>query len=66
MKSYYIEVVKLVIKIDYEKCKKCGKCVEACPIGVIEMRDMPYIDDSRCIKCKTCVAICPFKAIQIK
>lgn len=56
----------MIIKIDYEKCKKCGKCVEACPIGIIEMRDMPYIDESRCIKCKTCVAVCPFKAIQIK
>ncbi|MCG4564118.1 4Fe-4S binding protein [Anaerosalibacter bizertensis] len=56
----------MLIKINYDRCKNCGKCVEVCPIGIIEMMDIPRIDETRCIKCKTCVAICPFKAIEIK
>ncbi len=56
----------MIIKIDYSKCRSCGKCVESCPIGIIKMNDVPSIDETRCIKCRTCVVVCPFKAIEIK
>jgi ferredoxin len=30
------------ISIDNEKCNGCGKCVEACPYGVLEIITDPY------------------------
>ncbi|NLW22941.1 MAG: 4Fe-4S binding protein [Tissierellia bacterium] len=57
----------MVIKIDNEKCTKCGLCIETCPINIIRMEgDMVLMDETRCIKCKTCVGVCPSKAIYIK
>lgn len=30
------------ISVDTDKCDGCGKCVEACPYGVLEVVDDPY------------------------
>ena len=32
-----ITVVNALATIDYEKCIGCGKCVEDCPVGCLEM-----------------------------
>lgn len=54
------------IKIDQEKCKKCGICVKNCPVDAIPgNREEGYkIDLEKCIKCRTCMDKCPFKAIS--
>ena len=49
-----------------ELCDRCGRCVETCPTGAVEMRaDRPVIvrpDD--CTYCTDCEAVCPHGAIQ--
>ena len=49
-----------------DACKKCGRCVRACPSGAIEWKAGTYakIDKEKCIKCKACIAACPFMAIE--
>ncbi len=47
------------------KCMKCGKCVDLCPIGIIEMDGrMPSWKSSKCIRCCACINRCPHDAIQ--
>lgn len=57
----------LAYQVEAEKCKSCGLCVKACPVGCISgKKGVPYeIDQTKCIKCGACVEKCPFKAINI-
>lgn len=67
-----INIVKKLVKIwpscDYDKCIKCGKCVEACPTEVISFDEDKKIqfDYSGCIRCFCCRETCPNAAIFIK
>ena len=47
---------------DNEKCIKCGKCVSACPEGIIRLTDSVYTDNSGCIMCCACIKVCPESA----
>ena len=66
------------IKIDYEKCcwkdgeckscccgGKCKGCVEACPTGAIERKDIIKINQEKCIECRACVSACEHDAISL-
>ena len=57
----------MAIKIDREKCIKCGTCKEVCPMGVYdwnnEQDEMQY-DNSKCVSCGLCVNMCPNGAIS--
>ncbi len=54
-----------MIKIDYDKCIKCGYCKEACITGSIKMdKNIPKIQDD-CIYCGNCIAACPAGAIRM-
>ena len=52
------------VKIDNEKCKKCGVCVKACRWNAIQLDKATGItfDESKCVKCGRCVKACPFDA----
>jgi uncharacterized protein (DUF362 family)/Pyruvate/2-oxoacid:ferredoxin oxidoreductase delta subunit len=54
-------------------CKKCGICIEACPVPGKALAfeggkrtAPPRFDYSRCIRCFCCHEMCPHKAIRIK
>lgn len=57
--------------IDEKLCRKCGVCVEACPvegkaISFKNGRNKPPVYDYRkCIRCFCCQEMCPHKAIHL-
>ena len=54
--------------VDPEKCKKCGKCLQAgCPaIKKDKETGKAVIDDTMCNGCGLCMKNCPFEAISLK
>lgn len=56
---------KEFIRLDTEKCIRCGGCVDECPIRVLEMGPRgPRVRIRPCIACGHCVAVCPTGAID--
>jgi len=53
------------VKIDYDKCHKCGRCVQQCGWGVYTFNERPIPDDSKCRACHRCVTYCPAHCITI-
>lgn len=54
-----------------DKCIGCGTCVEYCPEGAIEIKEVKgkkraVIDYTYCKGCGICAETCPVKAIVIK
>ncbi|MBS1370492.1 MAG: 4Fe-4S binding protein [Lentisphaeria bacterium] len=53
------------IRLDAEKCVKCGCCITDCPTCVLEMGDEgPQVREDQCIECGHCVSVCPTEAID--
>ncbi len=48
-------------------CKKCGRCVEACPVEVITLSEEEgvQIDRELCNGCGQCVEDCPNQALEL-
>ena len=57
------------LRFDVEKCVKCGKCADVCPVLRLEMTETgPYIPKGapQCIHCGSCIVACPSNAITFK
>jgi Pyruvate/2-oxoacid:ferredoxin oxidoreductase delta subunit len=59
--------------INYKKCRKCFRCVDACPVPkkALNLKKglknvPPVYDYSICIRCYCCQEMCPYKAIEVK
>jgi 2-oxoacid:acceptor oxidoreductase delta subunit (pyruvate/2-ketoisovalerate family) len=57
--------------VNDSKCLKCGICVNHCPEGAIEIKEINgqkkmVINYNYCKGCGICAAICPKKAIEMK
>ena len=46
-----------------DRCTRCGKCLDVCPMGSIEANDGIPAFDGICIKCQACRRRCPTGAI---
>jgi len=57
-----------VLKVNLEKCTKCGTCSEICPFGIIINRGSgpELVLPQACIVCGHCVAICPQAALDLE
>ena len=57
-----------LIKVNREKCVKCGLCVADCPACILDMGDDgPECNvDRGCMSCGHCVAVCPTGAMDNK
>ena len=67
-KPKVIKYVKtnLVAKVNQKKCKKCDKCISACPFGAIEKRDNKIqVNEFLCEGCGVCEIVCPAKAFLL-
>ena len=62
------------VRINKERCKGCGFCVEFCPRNVLKMSNelnykgylLPLVEDSdKCHACDYCEIICPEFAIKV-
>ncbi|MCS7369584.1 MAG: 4Fe-4S binding protein [archaeon GBS-70-058] len=54
--------------MNYEKCVKCGNCIQSCPVEVYTMDSHGNIKPSKinlCIGCGICETQCPKNAIQV-
>jgi NAD-dependent dihydropyrimidine dehydrogenase PreA subunit len=56
-----------------EKCKRCGLCIESCPVEGKALHfpngdrsKVPIYDYDKCIRCYCCQELCPEKAISVK
>jgi ferredoxin len=56
--------VSAMILVNYEDCKGCGDCVDACPVSAIFLKnDTVFIDQELCEGCQACVDACPQGAL---
>lgn len=60
--SFFNKFAVYRIKIDSEKCVKCGLCRNSCGLD-IKIYEKP--DAAECIRCGKCVSACPCQAIQM-
>jgi NAD-dependent dihydropyrimidine dehydrogenase PreA subunit len=53
-------------EIDSEKCTGCGRCVEECPTGAVELVEglAVIVRPDDCNYCTDCEPICPHGAIR--
>lgn len=56
-----------LVKLDYEKCTKCGLCAHICPKDAFSHKsgESPVYNAAKCIGCGACQNICPAGAIEI-
>ena len=59
------------LKVDEEKCIRCGLCIKDCIVNCLEQNGDTKIPQFRkgkeysCIKCQHCLAVCPTGALSI-
>lgn len=53
-----------MVKLDKEKCTKCGKCVKACPYNAITFARKELIKCDLCGGDPQCVKFCPPRVLQ--
>lgn len=46
-----------------DACTECGRCVVACPEGVIEEGSPYEIEQHHCLRCGACQEVCPVGAV---
>ena len=54
-----------MVRVDGNKCRGCGACVNVCPRkAIILIKNIARIDVNKCTECGRCVNVCPAGAIS--
>lgn len=62
------------VKINRERCKGCGLCVNACPNKILEISQIAnnkgyyavaMQNEEKCIGCAFCALMCPDLALEV-
>jgi ferredoxin len=76
--SRHVITSNYVARVAPEECTGCGSCAEACPIGVIDMRDgggatdpehrdeHAVVNGDLCLGCGVCHRHCPSGALRLR
>jgi len=63
--SWVAERLSLVrVTIDQKKCRACGACVRACPLGAARGMSRGESWHADCYSCARCLSVCPHDAIR--
>jgi ferredoxin/flavodoxin len=62
--TWKIAQTMMRLKLNKEKCTKCGLCAKICPVKSISYLQYPAFDGNRCQFCLRCLSYCPTKAIK--
>jgi len=56
------------VEVDEEKCDGCGRCITACPEGVLAIIDgkARVVNESACDGVGACLSVCPHDAIKVE
>ena len=60
------EVIRCAALLDFrvnaDKCKRCGKCFQTCPVQAIawQKKEVAVINRDVCVRCMSCFEACPF------
>lgn len=68
--SQTIATTNFIPNVDLERCKKCGKCISACPVAALGEKEEalgkePILDLEMCLGCGVCVRNCHFEALSL-
>ncbi len=58
---------RMIIAVDIDACIGCGRCVNSCPTGALELKDdNAWLKDEKlCDGFGSCIAVCPENALYI-
>ena len=51
------------MRVDPDKCRGCGFCVEVCPLELVTLTEKIASIGMDCVACQACVKVCPAGAI---
>ncbi len=55
-----MQSVAQIVFTDKARCRDCYRCVRACPVKAIGVREgQAFVVANRCISCGTCIRECP-------
>ena len=59
-------ILRKGIKVDKEKCNKCGQCARNCLAQCITLDPFPFVNNKKCVVCLGCINLCPKDALDAK